>query len=79
MVARFQSAPKETHAQIVKRISRYLKGTMDFGLWYPRGDSFNFIAYSDVDWDGCVDNRKSTSVVPSFLEVSWFHGSTKNC
>jgi hypothetical protein len=33
----FQSAPKETHMKVVKRIFRYLKGTLDFGLWYPKG------------------------------------------
>jgi hypothetical protein len=32
----FQSAPKETHMKEVKRIFRYLKGTLDFGLWYPK-------------------------------------------
>ena len=35
LVARFQSAPKETHVAVVKRILRYLKGTADYGLWYP--------------------------------------------
>jgi hypothetical protein len=34
-VRRFQTAPKETHVQEVKRIFRYLKGTLEFGLWYP--------------------------------------------
>ena len=33
----FQSAPKETHVQVVKMIFRYLKGTLDLGLWYPIG------------------------------------------
>jgi hypothetical protein len=36
LVARFQYAPKETHMKVVKRIFRYLKGTLDFGLWYPK-------------------------------------------
>ena len=36
MVARFQSTPKENHVQAVKRIFRYLKGTINLGLWYPR-------------------------------------------
>jgi hypothetical protein len=36
-VARFQAPPKESHVLAVKRIFRYLKGTKDFGLWYPKG------------------------------------------
>ena len=74
MVARFQSAPKENHVQAVKRIFRYLKGTINLGLWYPRKKSFSLRAYSDADWVGCVDDRKSTSGGAFFLGkslVSW--------
>ena len=35
IVARFQSTPKQTHVQALKRIFRYLKGNLDHGLWYP--------------------------------------------
>jgi hypothetical protein len=49
MVARFQEAPKESHVQDVKIIFRYLEGTIDLGLWYPRKDSFTLKAYSDAD------------------------------
>ena len=73
-VARFQDAPKETHVIAVKRIFRYLKGTLDFGLWYPKGNDLTLIAYSDADWAGCVDDRKSTSGTAFFLGgclVSW--------
>ena len=48
-VARFQGAPKETHIMAVKRIFMYLKGTMYFGLWYPKGNELTLIAYSDAD------------------------------
>ena len=74
MVARFQSAPKESHVQSVKRIFRYLKGTINFGLWYPSKKSFSLKAYLDAEWDGCVDDRKSTSGGAFFLGeslVSW--------
>ena len=73
-VARFQAAPKETHVIAVKRIFRYLKGTMDFGLWYAKGNELDLLAYSDADWAGCVDDRKSTSGAAFFLGnclVSW--------
>jgi hypothetical protein len=36
MVGHFQSAPKQSHLVAVKRIFKYLKGTMTYGLWYPR-------------------------------------------
>ena len=66
-VTRFQAAPKETHIIAVKRIFNYFKGTMDFGLWYPKGNEPTLIAYSDVDWAGCVDDRRSTSGIAFFL------------
>ena len=37
LVSRFHSAPKETHVTTVKWIFKYLKGTMEYGLWYPKG------------------------------------------
>ena len=43
-----------------KRILRYLKGTMEYGLWYPKGKDFTLIVYLDSDWVGCVDDSKST-------------------
>jgi len=61
IVAKFQSTPKESRVQVVKRIFRYLKGILDYGLWYPKGEEFTLKAYIDVDWAGCVDDRKSTS------------------
>ena len=73
-VARFQAAPKETHIIVVKRIFKYLKGTLDFGLWYPKGNDLTLIECSDADWVGCVDDRKSTSGTTFFLGgclVSW--------
>ena len=74
MVARFQAAPKESHVQAVKRIFRYLKGTIDIGLWYPSKNTFSLKAYSDAYWDGCVDDRKRTSGGSFFLGeslISW--------
>jgi hypothetical protein len=42
-------------------IFKYLKGIMTYGLWYPRNQNFQLNAYSDVDWENCLDERKSTS------------------
>ena len=56
LVARFQSAPKETHVTPLKRILKYLKGTMVYGLRYPKGEYFTMKAFTDVDWVGSVDD-----------------------
>jgi hypothetical protein len=58
----------------VKRIFRYLKGTKEFGLWYPKGKDLSLIAYTDADWAGCIDDRRSTSGATFYLGeclVSW--------
>jgi hypothetical protein len=36
-----------------------LKGTLDYGLWYPKGEEFTLTTYIDVDWEGCIDDEKS--------------------
>jgi len=61
IVRRFQVNPKESHLQAVKRIFKCLQGTQNFGLWYPRDADLTLHAYTDADWVGCVDDRKSTS------------------
>nr|CAN79914.1 hypothetical protein VITISV_027399 [Vitis vinifera] len=60
LCARFQSCPKESHLSVIKQILRYLKGTMDIGLWYPKRDNFELIGFSDADFAGCKIERKST-------------------
>jgi hypothetical protein len=67
MYARFQADPKEVHLRTVKRILRYLVHTPKFGLWYPKGSTFDLIGYSDADWAGCKIDRKSTSRTCQFL------------
>jgi hypothetical protein len=74
MCARFHADPKEGHLRVVKRIMRYLVYTPKFGLWYPKGSTFDLIGYSDADWAGCKIDRKSTSGTCQFLGrslVSW--------
>ena len=53
---------------------RYLKGTHDVGLWYPKGSNFELIGYSDSDYGGCKIDRMSTSGTCQLLGrslVSW--------
>jgi hypothetical protein len=61
LCARFQANPKESHLTAVKRIMKYLKGTTNIGLWYPKGSVCKLIGYSDADYAGCKTDRKSTS------------------
>eukprot|EP00253_Pinus_taeda_P027049 PITA_27049 len=61
IVGRFQANPKESHLRVVKRIFKYIQGTQNFGLWYPRDTDLTLHAYTDADWAGSVDDRKSTT------------------
>jgi hypothetical protein len=73
-VAQFQAAPKETHVVTVKRIFIYLNGIEEFGLWYPKGKDLSLIGYTDADWAGCIDDRRSTNGESFYLGeclVSW--------
>jgi hypothetical protein len=75
LCARFQSCPKESHLVAVKRIFRYLLGTIDLGLLYPKFTSLPLVSYSDANFAGCKIDRKSTSGTCHFLGhslVSWF-------
>nr|GFB86664.1 uncharacterized mitochondrial protein AtMg00810-like [Tanacetum cinerariifolium] len=59
--ARHQVTPKECHLHVVKRIFRYLKGHPKLGLRYPKDSPFDLVAYSDSDYGGASQDRKSTS------------------
>ncbi|GJX06078.1 retrovirus-related pol polyprotein from transposon TNT 1-94 [Tanacetum coccineum] len=74
MCARYQVNPNEHHVSAVKRIFRYLKGTINLGLWYPKDSDFDLTAYSDADHAGChLDRKKSEYVVVSgcCAQVLW--------
>ncbi|GJT72846.1 retrovirus-related pol polyprotein from transposon TNT 1-94 [Tanacetum coccineum] len=72
--ARYQARPTEKHLKEVKRIFRYLKGTINMGLWYQKDSGFELTAFLDADHVGCLDTRKSTYGGIQFLGdklVSW--------
>ncbi|GJY57073.1 hypothetical protein Tco_0456188 [Tanacetum coccineum] len=72
--ARYQVRPTEKHLKEVKRIFRYLKGTINMRLWYPKDSGFELTAFSDADHARCIDTRKSTSGGIQFLGeklVNW--------
>jgi hypothetical protein len=58
----------------VKRIFTYLKGTKEFGLWYPKWNELSLVIYTNADWGGRIEDRISTSEETFYLGecmVSW--------
>jgi hypothetical protein len=61
MCARFQASLKECHMMVIKGTLRYLRKTLNLGLWYPNGVHFIFIGYLDSNSTSYKIDRKSTS------------------
>jgi len=73
-VCLFMHDPRELHLALVKRILRYVKGTLDASLSLGAGPVDTLTSYSDADWVGCPDSRRSTSGYCVYLGdnlVSW--------
>ena len=66
-VCQFMQNPLEFHWKIVKRILRYLNGTLDYGLHLRRSSQLNLVGFCDVDWATNPDDRRSTSSYCVFL------------
>ena len=58
--SRYQANPKESYMTALKRIIKYVKTTAEFGVWYSKDTSDVLVGYSDANWAGNPDNRKST-------------------
>ncbi|GJT05096.1 retrovirus-related pol polyprotein from transposon TNT 1-94 [Tanacetum coccineum] len=74
MCARYQSKPTKKHLEAVKRVFRYLQGTINMGLWYPKDTAIALTTYVDEIHAGCQDTGRSTSGSAQFLGdklVSW--------
>ncbi|GKD27944.1 hypothetical protein Tco_1234158 [Tanacetum coccineum] len=67
MCARYQAKPTKKHFEAIKRVFRYLKGSINMGLWYPKDNAMSLTAYADADHAGCQDSRRSTSGSAQFL------------
>nr|GFB73197.1 copia protein [Tanacetum cinerariifolium] len=71
---RYQAKPTKKHLEALKRVFWYLKGTINWGLWYPKDTAMALTAYADADHAGCQDTQRSTSRSAQFLGdklVSW--------
>nr|GEU68084.1 retrovirus-related Pol polyprotein from transposon TNT 1-94 [Tanacetum cinerariifolium] len=69
-----KAKPTEKHLKEIKRIFRYLRGTINTGLWYTKDSGFELTGFSDADYARCKDTFKSTSGRAQFLGeklVSW--------
>nr|GEZ09840.1 uncharacterized mitochondrial protein AtMg00810-like [Tanacetum cinerariifolium] len=62
-----EAKPTEKHLKEVKRIFRYLRGTINTGLWYTKDSGFKLTGFSNVDYAGCKDTVKSTFGGAQFL------------
>jgi hypothetical protein len=72
--SQFMSEPTDEHWQMVKRILRYIKGTLSHGLTFQSCSHLALHAYSDADWAGCPDDRRSTTGFAVYLGsnlISW--------
>jgi len=74
LISRFMERPKEAHWQATKRILRYVKGAKSLGILYTTSECSDLVGYTDSDWAGSVDDRKSTYGYLFHMgsgEISW--------
>ncbi|GJT22885.1 retrovirus-related pol polyprotein from transposon TNT 1-94 [Tanacetum coccineum] len=61
MCSQYQAKSTEKHLHAVKQIFRYLRGTINIGLWYSKDSCIALTSFADADYVGCQDTRKCTS------------------
>nr|GFB90230.1 hypothetical protein [Tanacetum cinerariifolium] len=77
LISRFMEEPTAKHLKIAKRILRYIKGTIDYGMFYSTSEDFKLVRYSDSDWAGSKDDGRSTPGFLFFLGNNAFTWSSK--
>ncbi|GKE14996.1 hypothetical protein Tco_1422573 [Tanacetum coccineum] len=74
MCARYQASPTKKHLEALKRVFRYLRGTINWGLWYPKDTVMALTAYADVDYAGCQDTRRKAEYIAMsgcYAQILW--------
>lgn len=77
LIIRYMEKPTELHLQAVKRVIRYLKGTVDLGIAYIRGRAGSLVGYIDNDYAGDIDDRNSKSGFVFMLAIGAVSWSSK--
>ncbi|KAL4030992.1 hypothetical protein IC575_009247 [Cucumis melo] len=77
LVSRFMESPITTNLKVAKRILCYLKGTLDYGLFYSSSKEFKLEGYCDSEWVGDTNDQKSTSGYVFFLGNTTFTWNSK--
>ena len=75
LISRFMESPQNSHWQLRKRILRYIAGTTGYGILYSKANYFGLSGYTDSDFAGSIDDRKSTSFT---LDQELYHGHQRS-
>ncbi|KAK5841463.1 hypothetical protein PVK06_003784 [Gossypium arboreum] len=76
LLSRFMHCCNVAHFKVAKRVLRYVKGTLGYGVKFERVEELKLVDYSDSDWDGSVDDMKSTSGYFFTLGSGFFNWSS---
>ncbi|GKB33959.1 copia protein, partial [Tanacetum coccineum] len=77
----YQAKPTKRHFEAIKRVFRYLKGTINMGLWYPKDNSMSLTAYADADHAGCQDSRRKAEYIAMSgccAQILWMRSQLKD-
>jgi hypothetical protein len=78
LCAHFQASPRSSHWMAVQQVFRYLKHTLEFGIWYSASSSLDLVGFFDADFAGCGIDQKSTSGTCHFLDLLSFASLLRN-
>ncbi|KAF2319233.1 hypothetical protein GH714_014103 [Hevea brasiliensis] len=71
LLSRFMHEPSQNHFKAPKRVLRYVKGTINLGIWFKSGMEGKLVGYADSDWGGSIDEMKSTSETMAEMILSF--------
>ncbi|GJR91023.1 retrovirus-related pol polyprotein from transposon TNT 1-94 [Tanacetum coccineum] len=78
---RGMAKPTKKHLEAIKRVFRYLKGTINMGLWYPKDNAMSLTAYADADHAGCQDSRRKAEYIDMSgccAQILWMQSQLKD-
>ncbi|GKA88231.1 hypothetical protein Tco_0809995 [Tanacetum coccineum] len=81
MCARYHAKPTKKHFEAIKRVFRYLKGTINMGLWYPKDNAMSLTAYADADHAECQDSRRKAECIAMSgccAQILWMRSQLKD-